>query len=119
MSLSSGHLMELVCNDSHRLITNSTWYIPYAIRHLSMATCAVAWLLYFIGWQIIPGVLFLLALGVLRLLLHDYDYKLRARASHLSEKRLGNIRETLTAMRCVKLNCWETIYEEKIQKSRW
>ena len=111
--------MELVCNDSHRLITSSTWYIPYAVRHFLMAVCAIAWLLYFIGWQIIPGVLFLLVVSVKRVVLHKYDYKLRVRASQLSEKRLGNIRETLTAMRSVKLNCWETIYEEKIQKSRW
>ena len=119
VSLDSGHVMELVCNDSQRLFTSAEWFIPYAIRHALYSACVIVWLLYFIGWQIIPGSVFLLALGVLRMFLNNFDYKLRKNASQLSDKRLGVIREALTVIRSVKLNCWETIYTEKIEKTRW
>ncbi|XP_028408178.1 multidrug resistance-associated protein 4-like isoform X2 [Dendronephthya gigantea] len=120
ISLDSGHVMELVCNDSQRIIfCSAEWFIPYAIKHALWCTCLVLWLLHFIGWQIIPGAVFLLALGISRLFLNTFDYKLRKGASQMSDERLGVIRETLTAMASVKLNCWDAIYENKIQKTRW
>ena len=119
MSIDSGHVMELVCNDSQRIIfTSAEWFIPYAIRHILYIACVIAWLLYFIGWYVIPGALFLLALSVIRGLL-KVDYQLRQGSSRLSDKRLGAIRETLSSVRSLKLNCWEEIYEEKIRKTRW
>ena len=79
----------------------------------------LAWLLYFIGLSCIPSVLFLMVLATSRLILNGYDYQLRRKASQFSAKRLGIIRDTLTAIYTLKLNCWEKIYEEKIQKTRW
>ncbi|XP_028391901.1 multidrug resistance-associated protein 4-like [Dendronephthya gigantea] len=120
LSLDSGHVMELVCNDSQRIIfCSAEWFIPYAIKHSLDIACIIIWLLFFIGWQIIPGSVFLLALGVTRVLLNKFDYKLRKSASQLSDERLGVIRETLTVIASVKLNCWDPIYEDKIQKPRW
>lgn len=112
-------MMELVCNDSQRVLTSAKYFFPYAIRHILFCACVIAWLLVFIGWQIIPGAVFLLAVGVSRVILNEFDYKLRKRASQLSDERLGVIRETLTLINSVKLNCWETIYEGKIRNTRW
>jgi hypothetical protein len=119
MCTESGQVMELICNDSQRLLTSGEWFIPVAIRHCFSSASVIAWLFYFIGWQIIPGILFLLSLVVLRMLLSRVDYDLRKRASGLSDKRLGYIRESLTVLHSVKVNCWEKIFEEKIQKTRW
>ena len=88
--MDSGHLMELVCNDSHRLITSSNWYVPFVIRQLLFVASMISWLLYFIGWKVIPGVLFVLAVGVTRVVLLEYDYKLGVRVSQLS----GNVLAT-------------------------
>jgi 5-bromo-4-chloroindolyl phosphate hydrolysis protein len=111
--------MELVCNDCQRLVTSGEWFIPVTFRHLSSSANIIAWLLYFIGWQIVPGAIFLVTLVVLRMLCNKVDYRLRKKASELSEKRLGYIRESLTAIHSVKINCWEKIFEEKIKKTRW
>jgi ABC-type multidrug transport system fused ATPase/permease subunit len=119
MSIDSGQVMELICNDSQRLVTSGEWFIPFGVRHLFTSTSMIAWLLYFIGWEIIPGTIFLLALVVVRLLFSKTDYNLRKKASEVSDKRLGYIRETLTAIQSVKVNGWGTIFEEKIQKTRW
>jgi ABC-type multidrug transport system fused ATPase/permease subunit len=119
MSIETGQVMELVCNDSQRLVTSGEWFIPMGLRHCLSSASLIAWLLYFIGWQIIPGTIFLVALVIMRILFNNADYDLRKRASELSDKRLGYIRESLTAIHSVKVNCWETIFEEKIQKTRW
>ena len=119
MAINSGHVMELICNDSQRLLTSGEWYIPVALRHVLCIGNTIAWLFYFIGWQILPGALFLVMLVVLRMLLSNVDYDLRKKASELSEERLGYIRESLTVIHSVKVNCWEKIFEEKIQKTRW
>ena len=89
ISLDNGHVMELVCNDSQRIIfTSAEWFIPYAIHHALFSACVIGWLLYFIGWQIIPGALFLLVFAVIRVLLNKFDFKLRKSASELSDQRL-------------------------------
>ena len=118
MSIESGQVMELICNDSQRLVSSGEWYIPMAFCYCSSSASFIAWLLYFIGWKIIPGTIFLIALVVVRMLFSKFDYKLRKKASELSDKRLGYIRESLTVMYSVKVNCWERIFEEKIHKTR-
>ena len=118
-SLDSGHLMELVSNDSQRIFMSGELFILFIIKNFLIMVSMFAWLLYFIGWPCIPSVLFLFLVGLSRLMLNGFDYQLRKKASQLSAKRLGLIRETLTAIYTVKLNCWETIYEEKIQMTRW
>ena len=111
--------MELVSNDSQRIFTSGERFIFSIIQNLLIVVGLFAWLLYFIGWLCIPSVLFLLLLCLSRLMLNGFDYQLRNKASQLSAKRLGLIRETLTVIYTVKLNCWETIYEDKIQLTRW
>ena len=112
--------MELVCNDSQRIIfCSAEWFIPYAIKKTLDSACLIIWLLYFIGWQIIPGVVFLLALGATRAFLSNFDYKLRKSASQMSDECLGVIRQTLTVIASVKLTSWDKIYENTIQETRW
>ena len=111
--------MELICNDSQRLVTSGEWFIPMALRHCLSSASIIAWLLYFIGWQIIPGTIFLAAIVVIRMLYNNVDYNLRKKASERSDERLGYIRECLTVIHAIKVNCWEKKFEEKIQKIRW
>jgi hypothetical protein len=46
------------------------------------------------------------------------DVNYRKKASQLSEKRLGYLREVLMIIHSVKMNCLEHVYEEKIQRTR-
>jgi ABC-type multidrug transport system fused ATPase/permease subunit len=119
ISIESGQVMELICNDSQRFVTSGEWFIHMAVRHCLSSASIISWLLYFIGWQIIPGFLFLVSLVTVRTLFNKVDYDLRKKASGLSEERLGYIRESFTAIHSVKVNCWEKNFEDKIQKTRW
>ena len=119
MAIDTGHVMELICNDCQRLVTSGEWFVPTAFRFTVNTIMVVSWLLYFIGWEALPGSIFLMALAVLRVGINKIDYSLRKKASKLSDKRLGYIKEWLTMIYSVKVNCWEKIFEDKIHKTRW
>ena len=119
LSINTGKVMELLCNDTQRLVTMAERFLPYVVRMIILTSITICWLLYFGGWQVIPGTILLVVLGVFRLVLFDLDVNLRTRASQLGEKRLGLVREVLTIISLVKMNCLEHVYEEKISTTRW
>ncbi len=119
MCIDSGLVMELICNDSQRILMGGEWFIPFGIRHILAIANIIAWLLYLIGWQVLPGSIFLVGLVVLRMSCNAVDFGLRKKASELSDKRLGYIRELLTVIYSVKVNCWERTFEDKIHNTRW
>ena len=118
-SLDTGHVLELLCNDSQRLVTGGEYFIQNAIRVLLRSMCAIAWLIYFVNWVFLPGLLFYIFLGLYRFFLTKFDYKQRKKASEFADERLGYLRELFMAMNSIKLNCMEKVFEEKVQHTRW
>jgi ABC-type multidrug transport system fused ATPase/permease subunit len=119
MSMNAGEVMELVCDDSQRLATMGDQFLPTLIRQSAKLIVYIVWLLYSVGWKFLPGLGVFTVLAIFRLCMTNIDIKYRRKASQLSEKRLGYLREVLTIINSVKLNCLEHIYEEKIQGTRW
>ena len=111
--------MELICNDSQRLVTGAEYFIQNAIRVLISSVCAIAWLFYFVNWVFLPELLFFVLLGLYRLFMTNVEYNQRKIASEFADERLGYLRELFTAINSVKLNCMEDVFEEKIQRTRW
>ena len=119
ISLLAGHVMELVCDDSQRLATSGKWFIHNVVTNLILCLCAMGWLFYFVGWQVLPGSFFLICLALYQFLVSKVDYKLRKSASQLADKRLGFLREIIANIHSIKLNCMEEISDEKVRKTRW
>ena len=119
MSMNAGEVMELVCDDTHRLVTMGDQFLPNLVRQSSKVIIYLIWLLCFVGWKFLPGLGVFTILALFRLSMTKMDIKFRRKASQLAEKRLGYLREVLTIIHSVKLNCLEHIYEEKIQRTRW
>lgn len=119
MSMNAGEVMELVCDDTHRLVTMGDQFLPNLVRQSSKVIIYITWLLHFVGWKFLPGLGVFTILALFRLFMTKMDIKYRRKASQLAEKRLGYLREVLTIIHAVKLNCLENIYEEKIQRTRW
>ncbi|CAB4002045.1 multidrug resistance-associated 4-like [Paramuricea clavata] len=76
-------------------------------------------LLYFVGWKFLPGLGVFTILALFRLCMTKIDINYRKKASQFAEKRLGYLREVLTIIHSVKLNCLEHVYEKKIRRTRW
>ena len=118
-SIQTGHVMELICNDSQRLVTSGEWFIQNGIRKLSSYVFLIALLSYYIGWVFIPALILFIFLGVYQLFIIKLSYKLRRNASQFAEERLGYLREFLMASNFIKMNCLEKIFEEKLRQTRW
>ena len=118
-SIETGHVMELICNDSQRLVTSGEWFIQDGIRKLSSYVFLIALLSYYVGWVFIPALILFIFLGVYQLFIMKLSYKLRRNASQFADERLGYLREFLVASNCIKMNCLEEIFEEKLQQTRW
>ena len=117
--MNAGEVMELVCNDTYRLITMGDQFLPNVVRQTAKAIVYIIWLLYFVRWKFVPGLGVFTILALLISPMHDkYGRNYRKKASQLSEKRLGYLREVLMIIHSVKLNCLEHVYEEKIQRTR-
>ena len=114
-----GKVLELVCNDTQRLALMADRSFPFLFRKLMAAFLYACWLLLFLGWKIIPGLLISVFLLLLRISMAKTDVKLRRSASEVAENRLRYLREFLTIIPTVKLNCLEDIYRRKIQSTRW
>ena len=118
-SIETGHVMELICNDSQRLVTSGEWFIQDGIRKLSSYVFLIALLSYYIGWVFIPALILFIFLGVYQLFIIKLSYKLRRNASQFAEERLGYLREFLMASNSIRMNCQEEIFEDKLRQTRW
>ena len=118
-SIQTGHVMELICNNSQRLVTSGEWFIQNGIRKLSSYVFLIALLSYYVGWVFIPALILFIFLGVYQFLIIKVSYKLRRNASQFAEERLGYLREFLMASNFIKMNCLEKIFEEKLRQTRW
>ena len=118
-SIETGHVMELICNDSQRLVTSGEWFIQDGIRKLSSYVFLIALLSYYVGWVFIPALILFIFLGVYQLFIIKLSYKLRRNASQFAEERLGYLREFLMASNSIRMNCLEEIFEDKLRQTRW
>ena len=118
-SIETGHVMELICNDSQRLVTSGEWFIQDGIRKLCSYVFLIALLSYYIGWVFIPALILFIFLGVYQLFIIKLSYKLRRNASQFAEERLGYLREFLMASNSIRMNCQEEIFEDKLRQTRW
>ena len=118
-SIETGHVMELICNDSQRLVTSGEWFIQEGIRKLFSCALVIAWLSYYVGWVFIPALILFIFLGVYQLFIIKLSYKLRRNASQFAEERLGYLREFLMASNSIRMNCQEEIFEDKLRQTRW
>lgn len=111
--------MELVCNDTQRFATTSEFFVPYGLRRAVQGTIFICWLFMLIGWKMFLGIIALVLLAMFRFFIATVDVDLRRDASKFAEIRLGYLRQLLTSILSVKLNCLENIYEKKINHTRW
>ncbi|XP_028407860.1 cystic fibrosis transmembrane conductance regulator-like [Dendronephthya gigantea] len=117
--ISAEEVMELICNDTQRIVLMADKSFPYIIRKLVVAFIYICWLASLLEWKVVPGLLVFVFFFAFRILVTNVDVNLRRNASRVAEKRLGYLREFLTSIHSVKLNCLEEIYERKIQQTRW
>ena len=73
---------------------------------------------YFVGWQALVGVAFLLVLVLFTGYLGHIGGKLRKKTAAVTDRRILLMNEAVSAIRALKTNAWEWIYKDKIREIR-
>ena len=109
--------MSLISNDVQRMEQAAKYFIFLwsALLDLIVFVCLL-W--YFIGWQALVGVAFLLALVLFSVFLAHIGGKLRKKTAAVTDRRILLMNEVVSAIRAVKINAWEWIYRDKIREIR-
>jgi len=75
-------------------------------------------LLYFIGWQTIIGILFLLTVIPCIMVISSVCAQLRLETAEVTDRRISLMNELVSEIRAVKAHVWEENYRGKVQEVR-
>ena len=118
MKFSTGHVIDLISNDVQRLEEEAVklfFLAGFTFLELVVVTVVVA---YFIGWQALMGVIFLVCLAPYFVLLSSAGSALRLQTAEVSDQRLSLMSQVVSGIRAIKTNAWEDEYQEKIKTTR-
>ena len=109
--------MDLVSNDVQRIEQ-----LPFKFFRLWIALfdlCVSVFLMwYFVGWQALMGLAFMVLLVPFFGYLSHITGKLRKKTAALTDRRVLLMTEIVSAIRVVKINVWEEIYRDKTRDIR-
>lgn len=109
--------MNLISNDVQRMETAPSYFLEL-FQSLYDLTFNALLLWYFVGWQSLLGLAFLVLLVPFGLVLADVSANLREKTAAVTDRRVLLVDEVLKAIRAVKINCWEWINRDKIKEIR-
>ena len=118
LKFSTGHVIDLISNDVQRL-EEEAFKLLFSIVFTFFEVAVVTfWLVYFIGWQSLMGVIFLACLSPYYALLSAAGSKLRLRTAGISDQRLSWMNQVVSGIRAIKTNAWEKEYRDSIKSTR-
>ena len=113
----TGQVIDLVSNDVQRM-EEAPWALFRCLLSLLELVVSAFLMCYFIGWQPLMGVAFLVILLPVYSFLSYITGKLRKKTAAVSDRRILLMHEIVSAIRAVKINAWEWIYRDKIGEIR-
>jgi len=118
LTLSTGHVIDLVSNDVQRLEEETFKFFflaPFAVLELALVSFLLVFL---IGWQTLMGVTFLCFLVPYFAGLSYAGAALRLRTAAVSDHRISLINQVVSGIRAIKTHAWEDDYHVKIKNTR-
>ena len=109
--------MNLVTTDAQRL-DNFLFHCAGLAQSVLDVVLNGALLYYFVGWPALVGLAFLIGWVPINVALGFLSAKLKNKAMAAVDRRLLQIKESLEAIRIVKINAWEDLFRNKIKAIR-
>ena len=118
LKFSTGHVIDLVSNDVQRLEEETVNFFLLASLAFLEFVLTTFFLVYFIGWQTLMGVIFLYFLLPYFAALSYAGAALRLRTAMASDCRISLINQVVCGIRAIKTHAWEEEYRVKIKNTR-
>ena len=113
----TGNIIQLISNDVQRLEQAPLRALTLFLAVFDLSA-AVSLLLYFIGWQPLMGVLFLISLIPCVMIISYACAILREETAQVTDRRISRMNELVCGIRALKTHAWEENYREKVQDVR-
>ncbi|XP_078363095.1 ATP-binding cassette sub-family C member 4-like [Oculina patagonica] len=113
----TGSVIDLISNDVQRIEQAPRW-ILISLFAVFEVVAAVHFLVYFIGWQPLMGVLFLMLLIPCVAIISAVCAELREKTAEVTDRRISLMDELVTGIRVLKAHAWEENYREKVRDVR-
>jgi len=117
LETTTGNVIDLISNDVQRMELAPRWICTALLPVFEFVTAAIL-LLYFIGWQTVMGILFLLTVIPCILVISGLCAQLRLETAEVTDRRISLMNELVSGIRAVKAHAWEENYREKVQEVR-
>ena len=115
---STGHVIDLVSNDVQRLEEDAVTFFSYGAFAFIQLVAVMVFLLFFVGWQALMGVIFLCFLVPYFGGLSYIGAALRLRTAAVSDRRISMMNEVVSGIRAIKTHAWEDEYRENLKNTR-
>lgn len=117
LETTTGNVIDLISNDVQRMELAPRWICTALLPVFEFVTVVIL-LLYFIGWQTIIGILFLLTVIPCIMVISGLCAQLRLQTAEETDRRISLMNELVSGIRAVKAHAWEKNYREKVQEVR-
>ncbi|XP_078355362.1 ATP-binding cassette subfamily C member 4-like, partial [Oculina patagonica] len=117
LETTTGNVIDLISNDVQRMELAPRW-ICTAILPVFEFITVVFLLLFFVGWQAVMGILFLLMVIPCVLIISGLCAQLRQETAEVTDRRISLMNELVTGIRALKAHAWEENYQDKVQEVR-
>ena len=117
LKTTTGNVIDLISNDVQRMELAPRWICTALLPVFEFVTVVIL-LLYFIGWQAIIGILFLLTVIPCIMVISGVCAQLRQETAEVTDRRISLMNELVSGIRAVKAHAWEENYREKVQEVR-
>ena len=114
----TGNIIDLISNDVQRIETAPLRIVIGFFLAVPEFVAVVCLLWYFIGWQTLMGVLFLVALIPCMMMISSICARLRDESAEVTDRRISLMNELVSGIRALKAHAWEEYYREKVQEVR-
>ena len=117
LKTTTGNVIDLISNDVQRMELAPRWICTALLPVFEFVTVVIL-LLYFIGWQAIIGILFLMTVIPCIMVISGVCAQLRQETAEVTDRRISLMNELVSGIRAVKAHAWEENYREKVQEVR-
>ena len=113
-----GQVVNIMANDLNRF-EDLSWFLAYAIVGPVMCVIIVIVTYYYLNWQAcIAGIISIVFFIALQGLMGALFNRFRRITAQITDKRVNKMSELITAMKIIKLYCWEDPFQEVIHAIR-
>ena len=117
LKTTTGNVIDLISNDVQRMELAPRWICTALLPVFEFLTVVIL-LLYFIGWQTIIGILFIVTVIPCIIVISGVCAQLRQETADVTDRRISLMNELVFGIRAVKAHAWEENYREKVQEVR-